>query len=49
MRKKPLPLIARSSGLLVVLMLPCENCCSTALILTPMPIALAPEPPRELA
>src|SRR6195952_1587371 len=35
--KKPLPLIARSSGLPVGVMLPWLNCCATAATCTPMP------------
>src|SRR5450759_4237683 len=35
--KKPLPLIARSSGLPVGVMLPWVNCCDTVATCTPMP------------
>jgi hypothetical protein len=35
--KKPRPLMARSSGLSVVVMLPCVNCCDTADSCVPMP------------
>ncbi len=44
--KKPLPLIARSSGLPVGVMLPWLNCCDTVATCTPMPacVLLAAEP-----
>ena len=35
--KKPLPLIARSSGLSVAVIVPWVNCCATAATETPMP------------
>jgi hypothetical protein len=45
--KKPLPLMAMSSGLSVVVMLPCANCWATSATVTPMPTALLP--PMALA
>ena len=37
--KKPPPLMATSSGLSVVVMVPCVNCCATVATCVPMPIA----------
>ena len=48
-RKKPLPLIAMSSGLFVVVMLPCVNSAWIPATATPMPAPLPPDPPMELA
>jgi hypothetical protein len=47
--KNPEPLIARSSGLSVVVMLPCVNCCATAARSTPMPMVLVLAPFIALA
>ena len=35
--KKPLPLMATSSGLSVGVMVPCVNCCDTVASIVPMP------------
>ena len=42
--KNPAPLIARSMGFSVVMMLPWVNCCETEARLVPMPTELAPAP-----
>ena len=47
--KKPAPLMVRSSGLSVVVMLPWLNCCDTADRLVPMPTELVPAPLSALA
>ena len=49
MRKKPLPLTAMSSGLLVTEMLPWVNCWATLASFEPMPIWPAPAPVSEFA